>query len=95
MDFVETIAKGLFRFVFDSNHPNLEKYLSHPVREQMRKNGLLHNFDKSSKSGDTDLRDWWVSNERLPIDGVQIEKWVDGAWVSYDLPKTENIKLAA
>ena len=95
MEFASETINGAFRFVFDSTHPNLVKYFYHSVRNQLRAKGMLSRFDARNSTGGVNVRDFWVSNERLQISGVKIEKWVDGVWTIWEPNKQHEIDIAA
>jgi hypothetical protein len=98
LNFASQVAEGLFRFVFYSSNPNIKRYKRHRVRNQMHNANpeLLRSFEKvTKKEADDFLRDWFVSNERLPIEDVEIEKWVDGEWVAWKDDIQESSAFAA
>jgi hypothetical protein len=90
LNFLSKLYAGLFRFVFNSANPTIQKYKFHDVRRQMRVTDELVDFENICHRNNPNYKnEWWVSSERLPIAGVQIEKWVDGEWISYTYDSQE------
>ena len=83
---IEPYFDGFYRFSFDSNDHNFEKWFFSNAREEAYRRSVNFNLDQIAKKIGDDIRLFWISEKDIPLERFTLERFLiaDNTWIDVD-----------